>query len=274
MTRLFRLGALAFTSLVIACGSSSESGPTRYGTIFLESDSTAEPAQLAKARFYQLDSTPAAGPCRVVGEQGACRLWECRDYSPLEALDTSPLSAGSLSVTGANVELELEEGEPGSYTWQNTLAQPLWNGGERLLARVGGSAEFPAAEVALSAPDPIQITAPVVSERPWLVDAHADLGFGWTSAVGSIVYVAISIVVADPESGTKQLFPGLDCAFAGTANAAVVPAALLSAVAKPEGGAGHLIEALTLAVESVRVDDAVLTLRATSFAFSELATLE
>lgn len=274
MTRLCALAALAVSSLAAACGSPGGNAASRYGTVLLESNSAVEPLQEATALFFHLDSTPNAGPCRVAEEQAGCRLWECDEYSPLEAFDTSPLSAGSVRVTGADVGLQLEEAKPGSYGWENTLGQPLWDGGERLLAIVEGSAEFPAMRAALTAPAPITLTAPLVPETPWLVDADEDLTFGWTGAVGGDVYVVVSVVVPDPESGANQLFPGLDCGFAGTADVSVVPAALLARVAKPESSTGHQIEAFTFAHETARVGEALLTFRATSFALSEPATIE
>lgn len=266
-------GSCALALAAAAC-SDPGSGATRFGTILLESDSTPEPVQLASGAFYRLDSEPVAGKCHVVEEVGACRLWQCDDYAPPSALKTSPLSAGTVQVTGANTTLQLEEEEPGSYAWTNDLNLPLWDGGEPLLLTVGGSEAFPASAVSLFAPDPVTLTAPLVPAEGWRLDSRDDLALAWSDAVESHVFVAISVAVPDPEGSANLLFPGLDCGFFGAARAAVVPASLLTKLARPAGIAGHQIEVLTYAAEAARVDDALLNFRATSFALSALATIE
>lgn len=271
--RFFGLCTLTLTLTLAAC-SDPGSAATRFGTVLLQSDSTSEPLQLAAGSFYRFDSAPVASKCYVVEQVLACRLWQCDDYAPSRAPEISPLSAGTVNVTGGSATLALEEGEPGNYSWQNNLNLPLWDGGEHLLVTVGGSAEFPASAASLSAPDPITLTAPLVPPEDWRVDSRADLAFAWSAAVESHVYAAISVAVPDPEGSANLLLPGLDCGFLGAARAGVVPASLLAKVANPAGIAGHQIEALTFAAESVRVDDALLNFRATSFALSALATIE
>jgi hypothetical protein len=240
----------------------------------LESSTTGEPTQQATGYFYRYLSTPASGKCYVSEELGACRFWKCDDYVADGLLDTEPIPAGTVSVTGTSTALTLEAGDPGSYSWDKTLHVPLWAGGERLTVSVGGSDAFPALAASVIAPDPILIKAPVVPAEPWKVDASADLVVSWTGAENSDVFVAISVAMANPQGGANVLWPGIDCGFVGTTGASLVPASALAKLPKPEGFVGHQLEVLTFAADSVRVDDALLTFQATSFALSSLATFE
>jgi hypothetical protein len=230
--------------------------------------------QQATGRFYRVDSIPVANQCYVAEELGACRVWRCYDYSPSSTIETSPLSAGALQITGTRAALVLEEGEPGSYAWDNTLNAPLWGGGERLLATVSGSAEFPGFSLSLIAPDVVTLQAPLVPMDEWRLDSGAELAFAWSGAMASNVYVAISVAMENPDGGPPFLFPNLDCGFFGTDSVGVVPASVLAKAAKPAGIVGHQIEAFTIASRALRIDDARLDFQAVTFALSALATLE
>lgn len=257
----------------VACGSESESPPQRFGTILVESNSTPEPSQRAVGAFYRIQSN-SSGSCHVAQELGDCRVWQCDDYPGTSTLETSGLSAGTVSVSGTKAPLSLEEGEAGSYSWENTLNAPLWAGGEHLVAKVTGSSEFPEMAVTLAAPAPVTAKAPVVPAEAWSIDANKDLGFAWTGASEGSVYVAVSVSVPSADGGSNLLYPGLDCAFQASLGLSVIPTATLKQLEKPDGSDGHLIELLTFSAEAVRVDDAVVDFRATSFALSAHAQIE
>jgi hypothetical protein len=258
----------------VACGSESESPAQRFGTILVESNSTPQPSQRAVGAFYRIQSN-SSGSCYVAEELGACRVWQCDDYAGTATLETSGLSAGTVSVSGTKAPLALEESEVGSYSWDNTLNAPLWAGGEHLVAKVTGSSEFPEMSVTLPAPAPVTAKAPVVpAEEAWTIEASKDLGFAWTGASEGDVYVAVSVSVPAADGGTSLLYPGLDCAFQASLGLSVIPSAALKQLEKPDGSDGYLVELLTFSAEAVRVDDAVVDFRATSFALSAQAQIE
>jgi hypothetical protein len=264
------LGALA----LVACSSETGSPATRFGTVLLESNSGVEPAQGATGYFYRYASTPVSGKCFLSEELGACRVWKCDDYSTEDKIETVPVTAGPVSVTGTKLGVVLVEGDTGSYAPEAALETPLWVGGERVRVAVAGSDDFPAASLGVIAPEPITLTAPDVSEEPLQFDASKDLAFAWTAIENSNVFAVVSIAMPNPDGEGNVLFPGLDCAYFGTSGAGLMPASVLAKLPKPDGIAGYQVEALTFASNAIRVDDAVLTLQATSFALSTLATVE
>jgi hypothetical protein len=267
------IGLFGLTLAGLACGS-SPSAPARFGTILVESDATSVPVQSASASFYRTTSSALAQKCFVAEDLGACRLWHCVDYVPPTAVEIFPLSAGSVGVDGAKAPLALQEVEPGTYAWDNTLNAPLWDGGEMLQATLGGSGEFPPATLSLTAPDPIAVTAPAVPPAPWQIDSQTDLAMAWSGALRSDVNVAISIAVPNPIGGANLLFPGLDCGFSGAAGAGVIPAWMLQLVPKPSGIAGHDVSILTLGLAASQIGDALLEFRAASAGLSALATIQ
>ena len=271
--RILSLPACLFALASVACSSESASPAQRFGSILVESNTTPEPSQRAVGAFYRVQSK-SGGSCHVAEELGACRLWQCDDYAATAALEITGLSAGAVSVSGTKAPLALEESEAGSYSWTNTLNAALWAGGEHLVAKVTGSSEFPEISVTLSAPELITAKAPVVPDEAWSIDASKDLGFAWSGASESNVYAAVSVSVLSADGGSSLLYPGLDCAFQGSLGLSVIPAAALAKLEKPEGSEGYLVELLTFSAEAVRVDDAVVDFRATTFALSALAQIE
>lgn len=258
----------------LAC--TSGSAATRFGTILVESDSAIPPRQSASASFYRINSN-AARKCSVVpvgAQLAACRLWECTDYLAPTPDEISLLSAGAVSVSGTRAELQLQEGDLGSYTWNNTLNAPLWGGGELLNVTLDGSEAFPGATLGVLAPYPIAVSAPIVPADGWSLDSQEDLELTWSGAMGNDVDVAISIVVADPGGQKDVLFPALDCTFPGDDGGGVIPASLLGAVARPAGLVGHDVSVLTLSIASVQIADALLEFRASSSGLSALATIQ
>lgn len=261
----------SLTLASVAC--SSGGAATRFGTILVESDSTDPLRQAASASFYRINSN-AARKCSVAAQLTACRFWECSDYLPPTPDEISPLSAGAVSVSGARADLQLQEGDLGSYKWNDTLNAPLWGGGELLQATADGSEGFPAATLSLVAPYPITVSAPNVPADGWLIDSQEDLDLAWSGAMGNTVNVAISIVIVDPNDQKNVLFPGLDCTFSGDDSGAVIPASLLRVVPRPAGSVGIDVSVLTLSLTSVQVGDALLEFRASSSGLSALATIQ
>jgi hypothetical protein len=267
------LGPFAVALSVGAC-SDPDGSVTRFGAIYVHSDSTSEPTQGASAFFYRFTSQAAGSSCYVVDQPGSCRLWHCDDYEPFVSTDVSSLSAGSVSVSGGAAELALVETEPGKYDWENTLLAPLWAGGERLEATVGGTQDFPGATISVIAPDPITVTEPVVPAEGLQIDTAQPLELAWAGAVRSDVYLALSIAVPDPDGGQDVLFPAIDCGFVGDAGAGAVPASVLQRMTKPAGLVGHELAVLTFGLTTVRVDDAIIDFRATSAGLISPATIE
>jgi hypothetical protein len=265
-----RLACLSI--LVAACDTGESQKLGRFGNVLLQSDTTAEATRKASAYFYAYDAAQSSGGCDIVGQTPECNVWSCTASIYTEPPALPPLSVGDLTVTGTKEPLFFSEGEPGHYNAELAFEGPLWEGADPLLAHVGGSSDFPLVEVGLKGPFPLTVTAPEPVDGMLMIDGKADYSFTWSEPKVGAVYVAISTETTTT-AGEPLILPGVDCVYAAEQGKGVIPSAVLKALPKPEGLVSYTFDVLTFTSNRAIVDDAALTLRATTFGLSARASV-
>lgn len=270
MHPFFRLACLSL--LAAACDSGESYQINKFGTVVLQSDTTAEAARAASAFFYRYDSAQDQGDCDVVAWTTQCNIWQCT-----EALYTNPgsypgLSAGDVTVTGTAETLTFTEGDAGSYDAETPFEGPLWAEGDVLIAHASGSEDFPKIDVAVNAPRPVTVTAPEPVDGMLTIDRTKPLSVTWSAPTQGGLYAAISTRSKTVDDKTVTL-PGIDCLFDAAQGAGSIPAEVLQTLPNPASLLNYQFDVLTFGSGRSVVDDASLTVRATTFGLSATATL-
>lgn len=234
--------------LLLACGSNNSSAPEKFGTIALDSASLGVPVQAPRAFFYEYTSA-GSGVCDTYVDDGSCRTWQCNAEAYTSLPSINVLDAGSLSVSGARRELAFARDEEGSYRIGDFDGTPLWGGGETLSATLGGSTDVPATTLSITAPPPLVVTSPVVTESGLALDVASDFSVTWQQlTTADDVYISLSAETeatgADGEP-VANFSPAVDCKFAGNAGIGIVRSSLLSSLPAPPGLKGYKLDVLT-----------------------------
>lgn len=273
----FELGLCATLLFVAACDGSTSNVSGKYGTIALDSASDGVTASGPRGFFYEYANS-GTGVCDTYLDNGTCRLWQCNEDAYTTLPSITVLDAGALSVTGVNRELAFERDEKGAYGVSDFDGTPLWNGGETLTATIGGSPDVPATTLSITAPPPLVVTAPTVSEEGLTIDLKSDFSVSWQQlTTADSVYVALSTQTdaMTPEGETvPNLAPAIDCKFAGNAGIGVVRSSMLDLIPKPAGLKGYQLDVLTFSYVQKRIAGTVLELRGSWLGLSASPTLQ
>lgn len=260
--------------LLAACDSGESQRFTRFGNVLLQSDTTPEAARKANAYFYAYDPEQPTGGCDIVAQSTSCNVWSCTASIYTEPPELPPLSVGDISVTGTKEPLSFTESgsDPGHYSAELAFEGPLWDGADPLLAHVGGSDDFPPVEVGLKAPFPLTVTAPEPVDGMLMINAKADFDLAWSEPKVGAVYVAVSTETTTT-AGKSLILPGIDCVFAAEQGKGVIPNDVLALLPKPEALVDYTFDVLTFTSNHSVVDDASVSMRATTFGLSARASV-
>lgn len=217
-------------------GAGDDAEPTQFGSVSIQSydamNSPGTPTRggSAGASFYTSGET-----CPVMETIGPCDVVMCSFTS------TGPMSAGAITVTGAQRPITLATGGDGTYAlFQSTT--PLYAGGETITFAAAGAA-VPAFEVALTAPREVRITSPAEPAAVLAITRSRDLSLTWTGGTTG----RLQVVLYGPGQGATSLF----CRFAADAGTGTIPTAALAML---EAGQGAFAMA-TIALAEVEAGD-------------------
>ncbi len=272
-TRVYSLGVI-FGLAALGCDSGDESRTIeRVGSVSVGSSADAAFTPKPFGMFYRSADRGDQPSCDVKTQAGSCRSWVCDDavYTAPSTLKT--IDAGAVRVLAPEQEVELLREDDGFYR-QAEAPTTLWKAGDSLTISVEGSADFPAFETPLLAPEPLSVSTPEVGAEPLLIDSTQNLAIEWSGPTSGLVFVAISPETVAEEGAEPSVTPGVDCAFSATAGGAFVPASMLKALPKPPGLTQYYLDVVTYSVTSVVSGDAWLDFRATWAGLTTPATVE
>lgn len=251
--------------LLAACGNNNSSAPDKFGTIALDSASPGVPVQAPRGFFYEYTSS-GSGVCDTYVDDGSCRTWQCDSEAYTSLPSINMLDAGALSVSGAVRELSFARDDEGTYRIADFDATPLWVGGETLTATLAGSSDVSAAELSVTAPPPLVVTSPVVTDDGLVLDITKDFSVSWQQlSTADYVYIALSAeteATGSDGNPVQNVSPAIDCKFAGNAGIGIVSASRMSALPAPPGLKGYKLDVLTFSHVQRRVGDSLLEFRA------------
>jgi hypothetical protein len=177
-----------------------------------------------------------------------------------------------VTVTGTAEELTFTEDDTGSYSAEIPFEGPLWAEGDVIIAHVSGSENFPLTEVAVNAPRPVTVTAPEPVDGMLTIDRTKPLAVTWSAPTQGGLYAAISTRSKTVDDKTVTL-PGIDCLFDASLGTGSIPAEVLQALPNPASLINYQLDVLTFGSGRSVVDDAAVTVRASTFGLSTAATL-
>ncbi len=230
-------------------GSTSSSGgssgappePVRVGTLTLSSTAYSvgtTPVEIGTATgtFYELPATTSTGtsPCTTKTE-GTCEVTSCILSQPAGDAGATIryTDSGTVTISGVKVNDGSMTLTPGAYGYQTVSGSvAFFTGGETLRFRAPGNPSgAPAFDVTVTAPRPINVTAPPFdAQSRVLANAGKNLPVAWTGTSAGDVVVQMA-------SGTQAKSVMARCVFPGNAGGGSVPGAVFTALSGA-GGAG------------------------------------
>jgi hypothetical protein len=240
-------------ALVTAC-SAKIGAPSKSGVIGGASavyvESGAPHSQSNAEAAFSTGSEAALAACTKTATVGTCSALRCAISA-----DAAPVmpSAGTITMRVAGRTVVLSPSDDHTYpAWQDASAA-LWSGGEELTIEASG-AEVPAFSGTLTAPPPLTVRAPALSQSGAMLSIRrADgLELAWDPVEFGTVVIALSGVAS---GGGRAV---VTCTFPAGAGVATIPALALAAV---EAGGGSLTVA-TRSMQKVEVGDYAIQLQA------------
>jgi hypothetical protein len=129
-------------------------------------------------------------------------------------------NAGDITLTGGARDVTLSPLTDGTYGLDTAPTNPLFVGGESI-TMAGAGADVPAFSQAVTAPSPIDLTAPVFATNNLTVDTASDLVLTWTG--GTTGTTSLRLTGSDASSSVTVV-----CEFDASAGTGTAPTAALS----------------------------------------------
>lgn len=185
---------------------------TKAGVVFVMQDH--DPLKSTAGAYFLSDFPTLAALSCSTKDVGSCRISKCNasDAGIAENVGTHFVSAGVLSISGANKPISLEPRDAGGYLMYSASYQGrLWDGGETLSLAATG-AEVPAfSGKSIVAPDTLVLTSHD-STTVYDVDRTGTLNLAWLGGTSGTVSVDILVDTA--------VFFAIACTFPASAGSA------------------------------------------------------
>lgn len=175
---------------------------------------------------------------------GDCELRRYKDPTPTR--EGTPVSAGTLSVTGGLSPVTLTPGPTNTY--EPFFAPfPIWNGGESLRFAGSGTAQVPRFSVRITAPSAVTFLRPnpaqflAANPPPAVFETIArfeDYPVRWVPAPFGTVQVSLVPKVEAPDGAFVRAQINITCEYPAGRGSGMIPAELLSQLPKGEMNLG------------------------------------
>jgi hypothetical protein len=187
------------------------------------------------AAFYGSASPPPPGCTYQVSDGGPCLVTVCPGQSPNDAGTVSLVSAGALTVTGGafgDAGIDIAPDNLGSYLYNTT--GPMFSPGDTLTVSAAGATVPAFTAQALTAPGPIDLTAPAQDGGVLSVPTTQDLELTWTGGTtGAHFILGLDAVFTSGASASAV------CTWDASLGSGTIPAGALAPLAAGTGQAGR-----------------------------------
>lgn len=207
-----------------ATATTLRSGFISMDSTLVDNGSGPTPHHNVSAEFAEAHITGPLLLPRTDTEVGNCRLLVCTPSSQPPSVETSPMSAGTITLSTPLTSLTLVPKADATYDTLSGFGS-LWAPGDTVDVQVSGG-EVPAFSTSVVAPSPVNVTAPALDPAtPLTIDTTKDLAISWAgSSVGE--------VIAGVSTYSASEVAVLNCKFDPAAGHGVLPASLLGLLPK------------------------------------------
>ncbi|MBA3455564.1 MAG: hypothetical protein H0T42_20895 [Deltaproteobacteria bacterium] len=202
-----------------APGGSDAPRPTKTGLVFIQSYTAEQPpGTMIRGGSASASFSTAACPSETHGD---CQVSSC-SQTP------APVSAGTITITGAALPLSLVPTAAKTYPASNSTTQAYFTGGATVMFAAAGG-DVPAFTLSLATPTRPTITAPAEppSASPSLMVTRANpFAVSWTGGSGRVQVWLL---------GGGGSGPTVKCLFPASAGSGAVPASALAMLPVGQG---------------------------------------
>jgi hypothetical protein len=185
------------------------------------------------AQFMRVTNDPENSPCEIQ-EQGDCRIVDCAT-STIDGgtMAYEKVSAGPVSLAGANIPLTLTPDATGTYEVR-TGQERLWTKGASLTISAQGG-EVPAFQTTLTGVGSAVVSVPAAASGSTMtISTKEPLALAWSGAEGGTMTATLS-----RNDANKARSVTISCSFDGAKTTGTVPASVMAMI--PPGPLGSLV---------------------------------
>ena len=187
------------------------------------------------AAFYGTPSPPPPGCTYQVSDGGPCLVTVCPVHAANDAGALSLVSAGTLTVSGGafgDAGVGIAPDNLGSYLYNTT--GPMFSPGDTLTVSAAGATVPAFAAQSITAPGPIDLTAPTPDSGVLSIPTTQDLDLGWTGGTAGAHFILGLDATFTSGASASAL-----CTWDAAAGSGTIPAGALSPLAAGTAQAGR-----------------------------------